>query len=407
MTELDLESFEKTESKGKRSINREINVEAKTLQELLSGGWNIEESDEVTSSGYNNLDECLGGGFTAGNMYSFVGKTNSSKSSFMMNLVRQMCKTNIEKVTEELKEEWYKKYPESKDGVSVQQGIYKPMPEGMLKSIADFKCRDSLLEWAKKQDTPYNRILQTFFDWQTYQQKNVSSFLYFDKEYTIQKFYRRFFEGSENPVEEANSFSNNYSTFYHKQMDEQHQSGWYYKWISEAIDNLPFRNIKVLFYDGVQCPILFEELGRIARDYNCVVITTSTLKSDSQSKDNSAPQEHKYGFKELIQRYSSFVGILKKEKYSKAYDSLKLFVIKNRLPVCPNFLRMVTYENENGKQVTKSNFVLFKNKNLVPELFTTENLMLSNNIADSGNLQKLVEKNVYLKGGYKVYKHSK
>ena len=68
---------------------------------------------------------------------------------------------------------------------------------------------------------------------------------------------------------------------------------------------------------------------------------------------------------------------------------------------------MVTYENENGKQVTKSNFVLFKNKNLVPELFTTENLMLSNNIADSGNLQKLVEKNVYLKGGYKVYKHSK
>ena len=40
-------------------------------------------------------------------------------------------------------------------------------------------------------------------------------------------------------------------------------------------------------------------------------------------------------------------------------------------------------------------------------LFTTENLMLSNNIADSGNLQKLVEKNVYLKGGYKVYKHSK
>ena len=66
-------------------------------------------------------------------------------------------------------------------------------------------------------------------------------------------------------------------------MDEQHQSGWYYKWISEAIDNL-FRNIKVSsFYDGVQCPILFEELGRIARDYNCVVITTSTLKSDSQS----------------------------------------------------------------------------------------------------------------------------
>ena len=56
---------------------------------------------------------------------------------------------------------------------------------------------------------------------------------------------------SENPEEEANSFSNNYSTFYHKQMDEQHQSGWYYKWISEAIDNLPFRNIKVLFYDAV------------------------------------------------------------------------------------------------------------------------------------------------------------
>ena len=134
------------------------------MQELLSGGWNIEESDEVTSSGYNNLDECLGGGFTAGNMYSFVGKTNSSKSSFMMNLVRQMCKTNIEKVTEELKEEWYKKSDsESKDGVSVQQGLYKPMPEGMLKSIADFKCRDSLLE-GKKQDTPYNRILQTFFD---------------------------------------------------------------------------------------------------------------------------------------------------------------------------------------------------------------------------------------------------
>ena len=53
---------------------------------------------------------------------------------------------------------------------------------------------------------------------------------------------------------------------------------------------------------------------------------------------------------------------------------------------------MVTYKNENGKQVTKSNFVLFKNKNLVPELFTTENLMLSNNIVDSGNLQKLVEK---------------
>ena len=60
MTELDLESFEKTESKGKRSINREIN-EAKPLQELFSG-WNIEESDEVTSSGYNNLDECLGAG---------------------------------------------------------------------------------------------------------------------------------------------------------------------------------------------------------------------------------------------------------------------------------------------------------------------------------------------------------
>ena len=33
--------------------------------------------------------------------------------------------------------------------------------------------------------------------------------------------------------------------------------------------------------------------------------------------------------------------------------------------------------------------------------------MLSNNIVDSGNLQKLVEKNVYPKGGYKVYKHPK
>jgi hypothetical protein len=395
MTELDLESFDKTASKGKRSVNREIHAEAKTLQELLSGGWNIEETDEFISSGYNNLDECLGNGFTAGNMYSFVGKTNSSKSSFLMNLVRQMCKTNTEKV----KEEWLKKYPES--GATYASA----WPEEILKSIVDFKCKDSLLEWSKTQGAYSSRILGAFNHWEAYQQKNVNSFLYFDKEYTIEKFYRRFFEGCENTVEEANYFSNNYSTFYHKQFDEQHQSGWYYKWISDAIDNLFFKNIKVLFFDGVQCPILFQELAQIARDYNCVVITTSTLKPDYQSKDHPSSQEA--DTKDIIQRHSSFVGILKKEKYSKAYDSLKLFVIKNRHKLGPNFLRMVTYKNENGKQVTKSNFVLFKNKNLVPELFTTENLMLSNNIVDSGNLQKLVEKNVYPKGGYKVYKHPK
>ena len=131
MTELDLESLEKQNQKANARLTEKSTSEAKTLQELLSGGWNIEESDEVTSSGYNNLDECLEDGFTAGNMYSFVGKTNSSKSSFMMNQLG-ILQTNIEKVTEELQEEWYKKYPESKDGVSVQQGIYKPMP-GMLK----------------------------------------------------------------------------------------------------------------------------------------------------------------------------------------------------------------------------------------------------------------------------------
>ena len=155
-----------------------------------------------------------------------------------MNLVRQMCKTNTEKV----KEEWLKKYPESTATYA------SAWPEGILKSIVDFKCKDSLLEWSKRQDTYNNRILEAFYHWQTYQQKNVNSFLYFDKEYTIEKFYRRFFEGSENPVEEANSFSNNYSTFYHKQFDEQHQSGWYYKWISDAIDNLFFNNIKVFIF---------------------------------------------------------------------------------------------------------------------------------------------------------------
>jgi len=371
MSETYLESFENTASKGSRSVNKNYHNQTKSLHDLLSQGWDIQENEESIPSGYKNLDDCLGSGFTYGYVYSFLGKDNTSKSSFLMNLVKQMCKTNLE----EVKEEWVEKYPKS--GAAYAYG----WPEETLKSIVDFKCKDSLKEWSKTQAAQSSLILGAFNHWQVYQKKNVNSFIYFDKEYTSESFYKRFLKGSKNIKKEAQNFSENYHSFYHKQFDEQHQSGWYYKWISEAIDSLPNPNVRVLFFDGVQCPVLLNDLGKIARDYNCVVITTSTLAKEPEIAEASKIE---------VVNNASFAAILKKEKFNKDWDAMKLFVVKNRHESSSSYNRMVECISESGKTAHKTNFLLFSNLKLDPK---KPNIMLSNNIKDQGNLEELVRKN--------------
>ena len=294
----ELKNFNETRSKGyaKAIKKKEAQTSPISLSDLLSKdvGFEHDYLQSCRPSPFENLNKCLQGGFRSGEVYSFFGHCGVGKSTFLMSLMSKLAQEDFESLT----------------------------------------------------DSSY-------------------SYLYLDKEYSSKEFYAKMIYGGMT-VEEftkadtgkdsyephtADDVAEFFPTLYHQQFDEKHQAGYYEYHISNMIEKLPHKNVRIIFFDGVQDQHLLSDLKDIALAYDCAVITTSTLKRN-------------YGkIPDILLQKCAFAGVLRQKAEvdikNEPEGSHRLYIIKSRFLNNDDFTGMITIKTPYGKKLKKSNYLLF------------------------------------------------
>jgi hypothetical protein len=302
----ELKNFSETRSKGyaKSSKKKKTPTSPISLFDLLNEevGFEHDYLQSCRPSPFENLNKCLQGGFRSGEVYSFFGHSGVGKSTFLMSLMAKLAQEDFESLT----------------------------------------------------DSSY-------------------SYLYLDKEYSSKEFYAKMIYGGMT-VEEftkadlknqydqikphdphefhtAQDVAEFFPTLYHQQFDEKHQSGYYHYHISNMIEKLPHKNVRIIFFDGVQDETLLSDLKEVAVAYDCAVITTSTLKRN-------------YGkIPDTLLQKCAFAGVLRQKAEidikNEPEGSHRLYIIKSRFLNNDDFTGMITVKTPYGKKLKKSNYLLF------------------------------------------------